>query len=212
MPIPEYAFNINYDVTINSLTLNHNHRLRVALADGEPDPSVGTDLADINLRTRGSGGSTGSTPADAGLGEYLQAMCSQFATDMVINAAALTYYPYGIGASGIYVGAADLTDSVAYPQLVGDALSGSAIVAQGAIYTMYNSLGSTTKLALMETRSASNQYDGLADLDTDETEYVTYIIGSTSIVGGVNESYPIAFKVLSTSQNETLVYKRFPKK
>ena len=212
MPVPVYAVEINYDTTINSLTLNHTHRVRVALADAEPDPAVGTDLADINLRTRGTGASQGSTPADAGIGDYLQAMCSQYTNSMVINSAALSYYPYGLGASGIYVGAADLTDSVAYPQLTGDALSGSLIVAQGAYYVMFNSLGRTTKLYLMETRSSSNLYNGIEDLDTDETEFASYIVGSTSIVAGVNDSYPIAFKVLSTSQNEDLVYKRFPKR
>lgn len=208
---PVYAFNINYDVVISGLTLNHNHRIRVVLAAGEPDPEVGTPLSDISLRTRGVAATQGAVDADVGLGEYLTAMMSQFSSAQNINAVAFTYYPFGLSASGIYVSAADLSDGVAYPQLVGDALAGTPIPAQGSVYTYFGSHGAISKVALMETNSTTNLYTGYSGLTTDETEYVDYLLSSLCIVAGVQDSYPIAFSILSTSQNEALYPKRFPK-
>jgi hypothetical protein len=211
MADPVYAFNINYDVPIGGLTLNHQHRIRVVLADGQDDPEVGTALSDIQLRTRGVGAVQGSVDADVGLGEYLSAMMSQFDATVNINAVALTFYPFGLSGSGIYASAADLSDGVSFPQLVGDALAGTPITAQGSVYTYVGSHGAMSKLVLMETNSLTNLYNGYSSLTTDEEEYVDYLLSSLCIVAGVQDSYPIAFNILSTSQNEALYPKRFPK-
>lgn len=204
----EYAFRITYTNDWIGLVLTHNHVLRVGLADGEPAPAIGADLADINLITKGVGGIGGSVAADAALGAYLTAFCGLYGDETVVTSAILSYYPTGIGGLFNYVAGADFTDVATYPNQVGNNVADSD-PAQQATFTFVDGRGKTGRMILQETVGDGVTQSAYASLLAHQAAYVDYVLGSTSIVRSVDNTRPVAFKRWSQTKNEATYNRRF---
>lgn len=205
----QFLVNINYSVTLDNQSVQHEHKFRVKMDVSNPDPAIGTPFANIDVLDKG----TFSTPPqiqdlETATGIYVQNFVDCFGITMSITSITLQKYSTTIDGSAIFVSAADLTNATVYPNLSGTDL-GSNIAASGGIITFIDSRGRVSKLYFQESILSGNGQVGVTDAPTAYQNLLTYLGSSANIVHGVDTSEWVQFKLLSAGQNEAIWRKRY---
>lgn len=201
MSSPQYALSIDYSVTVGGLTLNHNHRVRVAIADASVPPTIGDAPADINLETNGTGLGVGSATLASAVAEYLNVFCDLFTADMNVQNASLQFYEFGMKSAGVYVSPINLGENI-YSAVTQGTNTGATVASSQRIYTFFDSRGRVSKLSLLEGRFIGDDQRGFGDLGVADQAYVGYITGANGVLKGSDNSTMLSLRLASTGQNE----------
>jgi hypothetical protein len=205
---PTLAILLEYTVTIGSLTLPHTFRQRVVSDTLPTSITAGTDLANINLITRGDIASTGLVTALSAVQSLVTAWCDLYSGGMTVTNVQLRYYPNDLDGISQVLSIADLSNATNFPVVTGQQV-GTPSAGFADEITFARTTPRAGKAVCVERNLASNEQRGLGDLTAEELAFVDLFTGSNAVFRSTSDTFYVQMLRWNNSQNETVYRKRF---